>query len=34
VNLQVEWFVLESGGHLATSLGDALTRLRAIVDGL
>ena len=34
VNLQVEWFVLESGGHLVTSLGEALTRLRAIVDGL
>jgi nucleoside 2-deoxyribosyltransferase len=34
VNLQVEWFVLESGGHLATSLGEALTRLHAIVYGL
>ena len=34
VNLQVEWFVLESGGHLVTSLGEALARLRATVDGL
>jgi nucleoside 2-deoxyribosyltransferase len=31
VNLQVEWFVLESGGSLATTLDDALTALRAAV---
>ena len=32
VNLQVEWFVLESGGSLATSLDEALTHLCAIVQ--
>ena len=31
VNLQVEWFVLDSGGSLATTLDDALTALRAAV---
>lgn len=31
VNLQVEWFVLESGGSLATTLDDALAALRAAV---
>jgi nucleoside 2-deoxyribosyltransferase len=31
VNLQVEWFVLESGGSLTTSVDDALTALRAAV---
>ena len=33
VNLQVEWFVVESGGQLATSLDDALVTLRAVVGG-
>ena len=31
VNLQVEWFVLESGGSLVTTLDDALAALRAAV---
>ena len=31
VNLQVEWFVLDSGGSLATTLDDALVALRAAV---
>jgi nucleoside 2-deoxyribosyltransferase len=31
VNLQVEWFILESGGYLATNLDAALTELAAIV---
>ena len=31
VNLQVEWFVVESGGQLATSLDEALVTLRAVV---
>jgi nucleoside 2-deoxyribosyltransferase len=30
VNLQVEWFIVESGGNIATSLDDALTRLAAV----
>jgi nucleoside 2-deoxyribosyltransferase len=34
VNLQVEWFVLESGGRLTTSLDDALSALGTIVRGL
>jgi nucleoside 2-deoxyribosyltransferase len=34
VNLQVEWFVLESGGQLTTSLDEALTALGTIVRGL
>jgi nucleoside 2-deoxyribosyltransferase len=34
VNLQVEWFVLESGGRLTTNLDDAVTALRTIVRGL
>jgi nucleoside 2-deoxyribosyltransferase len=34
VNLQVEWFVLESGGCLTTSLDDALSALGTIVRGL
>src|SRR6188474_3079510 len=33
VNLQVEWFVLDSGGQLATSLAGALVTLRAVVGG-
>ena len=33
VNLQVEWFVVESGGQLATSLDEALVTLRAVVGG-
>jgi len=31
VNLQVEWFLVESGGQLATSLDEALVALRAVV---
>jgi nucleoside 2-deoxyribosyltransferase len=31
VNLQVEWFILESGGHLATTLEQALAALDAVV---
>lgn len=31
VNLQVEWFILESGGHLSTHLDDAVTSLATIV---
>ena len=31
VNLQVEWFVLESGGQLVTRLEEAITALGAIV---
>jgi nucleoside 2-deoxyribosyltransferase len=31
VNLQVEWFILESGGALTTSLQQALTKLRSVV---
>ena len=31
VNLQVEWFILESGGSLATTLDGALAALRAAV---
>jgi len=33
VNLQVEWFLVESGGQLATSLDEALVTLRAVVGG-
>ncbi|MDQ1511948.1 MAG: hypothetical protein QOG50_3792 [Actinomycetota bacterium] len=32
VNLQVEWFVRESGGQLATSLDEALVALRTVVE--
>jgi len=32
VNLQVEWFILESGGSLATSLDEALAALHTIFD--
>jgi nucleoside 2-deoxyribosyltransferase len=32
VNLQVEWFVLESGGQLTTGLGQAISALTAIVS--
>lgn len=32
VNLQVEWFILESGGQLATTLDDALMQLAAILQ--
>jgi nucleoside 2-deoxyribosyltransferase len=31
VNLQVEWFVIDSGGRLTTSLDDALAALVAVV---
>jgi nucleoside 2-deoxyribosyltransferase len=31
VNLQVEWFILESGGRLVTDLDDALANLAAVV---
>jgi nucleoside 2-deoxyribosyltransferase len=31
VNLQVEWFIIDSGGRLTTTLDDALTALVAIV---
>jgi nucleoside 2-deoxyribosyltransferase len=34
VNLQVEWFVLDSGGRLTTSLDEALAALETIVRGL
>ena len=30
VNLQVEWFIVESGGNITTSLDEALTRLAAV----
>jgi nucleoside 2-deoxyribosyltransferase len=33
VNLQVEWFVLESGGRLASGLDEALAALATIVSG-
>ena len=33
VNLQVEWFVVESGGALATSLAEAIARLDSIFEG-
>lgn len=32
VNLQVEWFVLESGGRLATTLDEALGELGLVVE--
>ena len=32
VNLQVEWFVLESGGQLLTGLDEALAALGAVVE--
>jgi len=32
VNLQVEWFVLESGGQLLTGLDEALTALGTVVE--
>ena len=34
VNLQVEWFIVESGGSLATNLDQALAALRTIVQPL
>ena len=34
VNLQVEWFVVESGGRLTTGLDEALTALGTIMRGL
>lgn len=30
VNLQVEWFIIESGGHITTSLDEALTKLAVV----
>jgi nucleoside 2-deoxyribosyltransferase len=33
VNLQVEWFIRESGGHLTTTLDDALAGLAGVVHG-
>ena len=30
VNLQVEWFIVESGGNITTSLDQAITRLVAV----
>jgi nucleoside 2-deoxyribosyltransferase len=30
VNLQVEWFIVESGGNITTSLDEALARLAAV----
>ena len=33
VNLQVEWFILESGGQLTTTLDEALAGLAGAVDG-
>ena len=33
VNLQVEWFITESGGVLSTDLADALSHLQAVVGG-
>ena len=32
VNLQVEWFILESGGRLHTSLPDAIAALAELMD--
>lgn len=30
VNLQVEWFIIESGGHITTRLDEALTKLATV----
>ena len=31
VNLQIEWFILESGGSITTALDDAITHLASLV---
>jgi nucleoside 2-deoxyribosyltransferase len=33
VNLQVEWFIRESGGHLTTTLDEALAALAGVAHG-